>query len=154
MTRNRRGVSLLEFMVVLFVIGVVAAIGTPRLTGARERASLNSAKDQVHAALATARAAAIRQGYPAQFHAQSGAVWVTAANGSATAAQVQVGMVASIEKTLSVSVSTTSNAALIQYDGRGFANLGGSGKIWLSRGVLIDSVCVTRLGAVMPGGCL
>lgn len=154
MSRNRRGVSLLEFMVVLFLIGVIAAIGTPRLTGARARASVYSAKDQVHAALATARAAAIRQGYPAQFHAQAGSVWVTAANGSATGPQVQVGMLAAIEKTLNVSVTTTGNAALIQYDGRGYANLGGSGKIWLTRGDLVDSVCVTRLGAVMSGGCL
>ena len=152
--RRRAGMSMIEMMVICFIIGVVAAIGFPTLVGARERANLESAKDQIRAALSTARAAAIRQGYPAQFHAQSGSVWVTAASGSATGPQLQIGIPAGIERTLGVVVTPSTNAALIQYDGRGFATLASSAKIRLSAGALTDSICITRLGSVMKGGCL
>jgi hypothetical protein len=120
----------------------------------REQANVSAAKNQVVASLSTARAAAIRRGLPAQFHFAGGEVWVTVAD-PVTGVQTVMGSKAAVTANLGVTVAPTPNAETIQYDGRGFATLaGGSGKIRFTQGVRTDSLCVTRLGVLMKGGCL
>jgi len=154
MTRNRDGVTLLELMVVLFIIGILSAIGLPRFASMRAQANVSAAKDQVASSLSTARAAAIRRGLPAQFHMTNGEVWVTVAE-AVNGPQVIMGAKTAVSENLDVIVVPTANAETIQYDGRGFATLvGGNGKIRFSQGARTDSLCVTRLGVILKGGCL
>jgi prepilin-type N-terminal cleavage/methylation domain-containing protein len=154
MARHRAGVTLMELLVVLFVIGIVTAIGLPRFASMRAQANVNAAKDQVAASLVTARAAAIRHGLPAEFHFTAGEMWVTVTD-PANGAQVLMGSKTAVTENLAVTVAPTPNAETIRYDGRGFATLaGGNGKIRFTQGVRTDSLCVTRLGVLMKGGCL
>lgn len=155
MARRRSGVTLLELMVVIILIGVITGLGLPKLAGAKEKANLRAAKDQVVSQLATARAASIRRGLPTRFHAENGAVWISVQNSAGDPTFTPIGPRQEIAQMLGVTLDVSANADTIQFDGRGFAKLaGGSGKIRVVNGVSQDSVCVTRLGAVLKGGCL
>ena len=155
MARRRSGVTLLELMVVIILIAAITTLGLPKLAGGKEKANVRAAKDQVISQLATARAASIRRGLATRFHAENGAVWITVQNAPADPNFTQLGSRQELGEMLGVTLNVSANADTIQFDGRGFAKLaGGSGKIRVANGVTQDSVCVTRLGAVLKGGCL
>ena len=145
----------MELLIVLFIVGILAGLGLPRMAAAKARANVEAAKTQIVSQLATARATSIRRGLPSRFNAQNGAAWVSVQNGVTDPAFSDVGPRAEIETTLGVTVIPSTNAKQIQFDARGFANLvGGAGKIYVSNGAKSDSICITKLGAVLKGGCL
>ena len=59
---SRRGFSLIELITVFVLIGVIAAIGFPRLRDALEKQNVRSAKALIATMAATARGAAIQRG--------------------------------------------------------------------------------------------
>ena len=59
---SRKGFSLIEMITVVVLIGIIAAIGFPRLRDALEKQNVRSAKALIATMAATARGAAIQRG--------------------------------------------------------------------------------------------
>lgn len=126
----------------LVVMGILLGMLGPRLGSIRDRGAVRSGKQQVSAYLATARAAAIRRGRPATFHAASNSIWVTV--GADT-----VGSRIALGDEYSITLSSASAIDSVRFDARGFAtNLPGTQIFRVTRGVYRDSVCVSRAGMI------
>ena len=64
---GRRGFSMIEMIIVVILIGLIAAIGFPRLRDGLEKQNIRSAKALIATLAATARGAAIQRGAPYAF---------------------------------------------------------------------------------------
>ena len=116
---RRRGLTLLEVVIVLTLLAVVAAIGAPKLSAELRRRTTQTAVDQFATAHSLARATAVRYGRVAQLHidASNTKFWVdvdTSANG--------VGQRATMWYARNLAQSglvMTSNRSLLCFDARG-----------------------------------
>jgi prepilin-type N-terminal cleavage/methylation domain-containing protein len=150
MKRSAVGFTIIEILIVIAIIGIAAAMAFPKLSGRVTTLNVRSAKQEVAAYLARARAAAIQNGRAAQF----------VRNGNVIEVQVDsdTGAVLLGAKDLfdahGVSVSAWANPAVIRFDPRGIADaLGGTRAIVLSKAGVSDSVCVLGFGKVSTEGC-
>lgn len=132
---------MVELVVVVALMGILMAILGPRIGATRDRGAVRSAKQKVSAYLATTRAAAIRRGRPATFHATNGHVWVSVGGTDTVAAPV------SLSDEYSVTFEATTDS--VRFDARGFAtNVPGTQVFRLTRSGYSDSVCVSRGGLI------
>ena len=145
MSKHRAGFSIVELLVVFAVLAVVLAIGVPHFDYVRATSNMRSAKSQVTAAVATARATAVRR--------SRGARVVRTGNQIRVVSDVDT-VVPPIALDVSYKVTLEVAPAEIGYDARGLAMMDSTVKFVLTRGTIRDSVCVTRVGAVMKEGCL
>jgi prepilin-type N-terminal cleavage/methylation domain-containing protein len=145
--RDRRGFSIIELMIVFLVFAVVVAIGVPRFNYMRETSNVRSAKAQIASVLATARATAVSRSGSAEVRRSGNSLVVLAGVDTV----VRPLMLDSLFK-VSISLAPTS----ITYDARGLASpmLDSTVRFVFSRDSHSDSVCVSRVGAVMREGCL
>lgn len=131
-------------MIAVVVMGMIMAIGAPKLASIRDEASVRSATQQIGAYVATARAAAIRRGLRANFKTRADTMWVEIQQPGAPEA-----IVPPIPLSDTFNVGVTSSGDSITFDARGFAiGLDGTQKFIVSRAAAKDSICVTRLGMV------
>lgn len=138
---------MVELIVTVSILGILVAMGLPELAKLRDRSAVRSAKQQVGAYLAIARAAAIRRGGTAQFHAADNRIWVTSA-GNGTASDT-VGPAIPMHAEFSVVLAATADS--IVFDARGVAtNLMGTQTFRVARAGYSDSVCVSRGGMIGP----
>ena len=158
MSRPRYGFSLIEIVMVFAVLGIVLAFGIPKFTDARRSYAVRSARDNIAAYLATARAAAIRRGQPARFVVDGSTIDVEVETTPGTYAPLTVredGTSAS-RRNLGAQFAVRidlSGSSTIEYNSRGFAQLGGTQRFVLVREQKSDSVCVSGLGVIMRQGC-
>ncbi|MBA3889618.1 MAG: type II secretion system protein [Gemmatimonadaceae bacterium] len=137
---------MIELLIVITIIGIVMAMALPKMAPLRAGAGVRSAKQVVHAYLATARQAAVRRGGTAQLVVSGNTVSVTSVvNGVTT----QVAAPVNLSEQYGVTV--VSDVASIAYTSRGLARLAGPGKLSFTRDASKDSVCITILG--MVGKC-
>ena len=133
-------------MIAVVVMGIIMAVGAPRLNAIRDKAAVRSATQQVGAYVATARAAAIRRGMRANFKVKSDTMWVEIQQPGAPeliAPRIPLGD--------TFNVTMTYDTDSIVFDARGFAvNLNSTKKFIVRRALVSDSTCVTRLGMVSP----
>ena len=146
---SRAGFSLIETMVVLVIMGIAMAISLPKFAAMRDRMSVRSAKQQFASYLATARAAAIRQGQSGQFHANNNTIWsnVNQPDGS----NINVSRAVSLKTARGVTVTLNGSAPSqdsIQFDSRGLSITGGAHTYLFTRNGFKDSICVSRLGLI------
>jgi prepilin-type N-terminal cleavage/methylation domain-containing protein len=116
---RRRGFTLLEIIITMALLAVVAAMGTPRLSGALRRRTTQTAVDQFATAHSLARSTAVRYGRVAQLHidASTRRFWVdvdTSANGVGQRATVWY-----VRDLTSPGLVMTSNRALLCFNARG-----------------------------------
>jgi Tfp pilus assembly protein FimT len=138
-------------LMVLLAISGLAFFTLPKFSGLYERNQLTSARQEIEAAIATARAAAIQKGRPARLLVSSNQLLVTVT--SATGGQTTIIPLKPLDSLYRVSVTTTDSA--IVYDSRGFASprLSATAKFRLIGTTRRDSVCVTPAGQIMPRSC-
>jgi prepilin-type N-terminal cleavage/methylation domain-containing protein len=74
-TRSRRGISLIEALIVMVLVGILAAVAIPRVAGTSDPYAAVDEAREIHAAMANARARAIATQLPNRFVLASGAVW-------------------------------------------------------------------------------
>jgi len=135
--------------IVLVVAGTMMGMAYPRLHDAASAASLRSAKQEVMASLAQARATAVEQGRRSVLTRNGNTLQVTVeSSGTQTALGGALDLYGLHQVTLDATVAS------IAFDPRGYAiGLGSIEVIRLTRGALRDSVCVTRAGRLATVGC-
>jgi prepilin-type N-terminal cleavage/methylation domain-containing protein len=119
---DRRGFTLLEIIITMSLLAVVAAMGTPRLSGELRRRTTQIAVDQFATAHSLARSTAVRYGRVAQLHidASTRRFWVdvdTSANATGQRATVWY-----VRDVSSPGLVMTSNRSLLCFDARGMAS--------------------------------
>lgn len=144
---RQRGFTLVELLIAVVMMGLIAAIGAPKLGAIRDNASVQSAAQQIGAYVATARAAAIRRGLRANFKTNADTMWIEIQQpGSPELIAPKIPLSATFNVTMTGAIDS------IVFDARGFAvNLAGTRKFIVTRSSKTDSICVTRLGMVSRG---
>ena len=151
---NRRGFTVIESIMVLSIIGIVAATGGPAISSALQRRTTGSAADQFVLTHSLTRSTALRYGRIAQLHIDPAEqrFWVdvdTSANGIGQRATI-----ANVRYVNDVGLQMTSNRALLCFDASGIASTLGScesgdANVIFSDGVIADTVATTILGKVL-----
>ncbi len=152
MLRPRQGFTLTEMLIVVVMVGMLTMITLPKFSGLVERNRLSAAREEIAAAIATARAAAVQKGRTATVRFSGNQMWVTVVTSNA-GATTNVVPVKSFMTLYNVSVAATDT--LFTYDMRGFVTprLGATGIFRIVGGSRRDSVCITTSGQIMPRGC-
>ena len=137
---------MIELMIAVVLMGIIMAIGAPKLGSIRDNASVRSATQQIGAYVATTRAAAIRRGMRANFKTRADTMWIEIQQpGTPEVIAPRI----PLRETFNVSMTSTTDS--IVFDARGFAiNLPATQKFVVTRASARDSMCVTRLGMVSP----
>lgn len=151
---RRRGFTLIETIMVLGLIGIVAAISGPKISSALQKRTTASAIDQLALTHSLSRATAIRYARVAQLHIDvSGKrFWVdvdTSANGSG-----QRAIIDNVRDMSTAGLTMTSNRSLLCFDARGLPSTSGGcepgdAKIVFSDGAQTDSLVTTVLGKIL-----
>lgn len=137
---------MVELMIAVVLMGIIMAMGAPKLASIRDRASVRSATQQIGAYVATTRAAAIRRGMRANFKMSADTMWIEIQQ---PGAPELIAPRIPLKETFNVAVSTITDS--IVFDARGFAIYPSvTSKFVVSRAAAKDSTCVTRLGMVSP----
>lgn len=151
---TRRGFTMIEMIMVLGLIGIVAAIGGPKVAAALQRRTTASAADQFALTHSLSRSTAIRYARVAQLHidAAGSRFWVdvdTSANGTGQRATI-----AYVRDVSASGLTMTSTRALLCFDARGLPATTGScepadAKVVFSDGATADTIATTALGKVL-----
>lgn len=137
---------MVELMIALVLMGIIMAIGAPKLGSIRDRASVRSATQQVGAYVATARATAIRRGARTNFKTHGDSMWIEIQQ---PGAPEMIAPKIPLNEIFNVTMTSTSDS--IVFDPRGFAIYPlATSTFVISRASAKDSTCVTRRGMVSP----
>lgn len=137
---------MVELMIAVVVMGIIMAVGAPKLNAIRDRASVRSATQQIGAYVATTRAAAIRRGLRANFQVRSDTMWIEIQQPGAPEV---VAPPIPLAQTFNVTMTSTTDS--IVFDARGFAIYPAqTSRFVVTRAAASDSMCVTRLGMISP----
>ena len=118
---RRSGFTAIELMIVIILIGVIAAVGFPKVHAALDKTNVRSARVAVGTYAATARSLAIQRGCRAVLHFAYGAssgVWVTSCRPGAMTIDT-VGQVKNVYLDFNVTLSATRDS--VQFDPRGLS---------------------------------
>src|SRR5437879_8736379 len=116
---RNRGFTAIEILMVMIIIGVLAAFGIPRLRNSLEKQNVRSAKALFATLVATARGVAVSRGCPATLTMTVDSAWVTACGVSPPAASVQVGTKKLIGDDFNVTLAPSVSTVI--YDPRGIS---------------------------------
>lgn len=156
MDRSRRGYTLTEMLIVVSIIGLATLFALPRFRGLAERNRLTAAREELAAAIATARAAAVQKGRTATVFLSGNQMWVTVVtnNAGSTTTIVPPKSFGTLYN-VSVAASAPSGLTSVTFDMRGFASprLSATGKFVITGGTKRDSLCITTAGQLMPRSC-
>lgn len=151
---TRRGFTMIEMIMVLCLIGIVAAIGGAKVGVALQRRTTASAADQFALTHSLSRSTAIRYARVAQLHidAAGSRFWVdvdTSANATGQRATI-----AYVRDVSAIGLTMTSTRALLCFDARGLPSTVGScepadAKVIFSDGATADTIATTALGKVL-----
>ena len=135
-----RGSTLVELLVVLTLLGIVAAMAVPRTVAVIDRFSVRAASQDVVLALTAARAAATRRGAYTAFVADPRAGRVRVVSGGETL------FLREIARTRGVRLNATRESITFAPTGMGWG--AANTTIVVSRGGRADTVVTSRLGRV------
>ena len=143
---RRSGFSTIEMVMVIVLIGLIAAIGFPRLRTGLEKQNIRSSKALIATLAATARGTAIQRGCSATLNLTGDSVWVTACGINPPAASVQVGTKKLVGSEFNVMLSP--NRPSVIYDPRGIATVFQPTTVRVIGPNYQDSVVINELGRV------
>jgi type II secretion system protein H len=146
---TRKGFTLIEMLIVVTIVGIMAFAVAPTGRQIMVDNAVRSAKQEIAASLAVARASAIHNGRPTLF----------VRNGNVTHVRLEIGakfdtIGAPLDMMSTHKVRVEAQPDTIRFDPRGFA-MGIPGAyqvVRLYRGNRTDSVCVTRFGRIVAEG--
>ena len=144
---GRKGFSTIEMVIVVVMIGIIAAIGWPRLRRGYEKQQVRSAKALIATLVATARGTAVQRGCNARLNLSSDSIWVTACGVNPPAASVRVGTKKVVGSEFGVVLSSTQPS--IVYDPRGLTTVFARTTVRVVGPHYRDSVIVNEVGKVV-----
>jgi prepilin-type N-terminal cleavage/methylation domain-containing protein len=118
---TRSGFSAVELLIVIVLIGLIAAVGYPKIHGALDKTNVRSARVAVGTYTVTARSLAIGRGCRAVVHfsyGPSSGAWVTACR-PGTLTIDTVGPVKNVYQDFNVTLTSTQDS--VQFDPRGLS---------------------------------
>jgi Tfp pilus assembly protein FimT len=136
----RAGTTIVELMLTVVLMGIMSAVGLPRVRATLDRLSVRGAKQDVVFALAAARSVAIRRGDYAAFSADPHSGHVRVRLGGETVIDREL----TARRGVSISASRESVTFAPSGLGYGAANT----TIVLRRGGAADTIVTSRLGRV------
>lgn len=143
---GRKGFSMIEMLFVFIVVGLIMAIGYPRLHDSLEKQNIRSAKALLTTLAATARGTAVQRGCSATLNLTVDSVWVTACGVNPPAASVQVGTKKLVGDDFGVTM--VPSAATVIYDPRGIATVFQTTSVRINGANFSDSVIINQVGKV------
>jgi prepilin-type N-terminal cleavage/methylation domain-containing protein len=111
---RQRGFTFIEVMVVMIIIGVIAAFGIPRFRTTILKQNVRSTRVAISSAAAKARASAVQRGCRAFLHFSSGSsgkLWVTVCSVNATKLDT-LGGVDPLASRLNVTITATQDSII------------------------------------------
>ena len=145
---NRRGFTILELLVVIVMLGVLMALGIPRLRNAFNSNSTRAARSALTTLVAKARASAVARGCRATIHFTSGTngtAWVTVCRLNGAGLDT-LGGVEPIGDRFTVTLTATRDSVSFAPSGISFDGL--STTLRLSSTTGQDSVFINQIGKV------
>jgi prepilin-type N-terminal cleavage/methylation domain-containing protein len=146
MLMRERGLTLVEVVIVLVLIGALASFGFPRLAGVWVGQSVRSARNALAGFYARGRATAIERGAVARVIVENSRVRVESVN-PVTGAAVIVGNVEDLRARYGVTVSPSIDTCV--YDPRGVAQEAGETVLVITRGTVAETLRINQLGRVI-----
>ena len=148
MRASRFGFTMVELVTVIVIMGILSVMAMPRFAESVRHSKVRSARTEIVAYFARARAVAIQRGQRTDVRvAGTRMSVVTIANG--------------VEQTVvqgdlyeQHGVTLYASQGQFTYDPRGFtANMAGAGRLMVTRDDWALPVCVSRLGKAYINGC-
>src|SRR5947209_9954865 len=144
---RNRGFTFIEILMVMIIIGVIAAFGIPRLRNSLDKQNVRSAKALLATLVATTSSVAVSRGCPATLNLTVDSAWVTACGVSPPAASVQVGTKKLIGDDFSVKLAPSVSTVI--YDPRGISTAYTVVTVGVVGTAVTDSVIINQLGKVV-----
>lgn len=143
---NKRGVTIIELVMVIILVGVMAGLGFPLIGDAITKQNVRSARTMIVGLHAQARATAIQRGAQTQFILAGGRIAIRSLNPVTNAAQ-QVGNVQDLGSRYGVTVQP-SNLTLT-FDPRGLGMETNDNTISVTKGSYGSKIVISSVGRVI-----
>jgi Tfp pilus assembly protein FimT len=134
-------------MTVIILLGIITALGIPRLRGSLQKQNVRSARAAISTMVATTRSVAVQRGCSATLNLNADSAWVTACGVNPPAASVLVGgkkFVASI-----YGVTLSSSSPTLVFDPRGISTVFQTTTVRVIGPTYRDSVVINQVGKVV-----
>jgi len=145
---RKSGFTFIEVMIVMIIIGLIAALGIPRIRDAIEKQNVRSARAAYGTLVAKARAAAVGRGCRSALFTTSGTngrAWITACRLTGTGRDT-LGGIDNIASRFGITVTAGKDS--VTFDPRGIAIERVRTVIHFQSGSIKDSVVINSLGKV------
>ena len=144
---DRRGFTFTEMMTVIMLLGIIAALGIPRLRGSLEKQNVRSARAAISTMVSVTRSVAVQRGCSATLNMNADSAWVTACGVNPPATSVQVGTKKFVASIYGVHLSPS--AATLVFDPRGISTVFQTTTVRVIGPVYQDSVVINQVGKVV-----
>ena len=154
MRNSRRGFTLLELLLVVSMMGIIAAMAVPRIRTGSDRANLSAARDVVATYASNARRAAISRSQTTRLRISNDTVRVLMDVTAAGSDVVAPPIVLSGQYRSSITLDGLATGDIV-FDKRGLIRGNGASRKLLLTNLdgVRDSVCISGAGLVMRGTC-
>lgn len=146
---------MIELLLVVGTLAILFAVVAPRITTLRASTQLRAGRQQLTAAFAAARVAALQKGKLATLTLSGSAATVSVLSGLTNTATQVFGPIR-LDSALGVNLVALSGApTTLRWNGRGLLTPAPAQTLryQLTVGTKADTVCLSTIGLILPKGC-